>query len=249
MKIRWVFLSLAVATWLSGCVTSQQLEQMSVDQFEQMRAEVPLSKNASDKAYVMCISEAIIAELEPPYSGYAWDLEVFADEAINAFAMPGGKIGVYEGIFKTATNQDELGAVIGHEVAHVTLTHSLERAQREQTKGFAVIGAQVLGVPDILTEGAVMLTDYVVLLPYGRGQESEADVVGLTYMAKAGFDPAASIELWQNMAKQNSGAPPEWMSTHPSNTTRISALRAELARVTPLYNAARANGKRPNCRR
>ena len=247
--MRLILISLAIAGVLTGCVTSQQLEQMSVDQFAKMRAEVPLSKDAGDRAFVNCISSAIVAELEAPYSGYGWDVEVFADEAVNAFAMPGGKIGVYDGIFKTATNQNELAAVIGHEVAHVTLTHSLERAQREQTKQFGVLGAQVLGVPDVFTESAVILTDYVVLLPYGRGQESAADLVGLTYMARAGFDPSAAVKLWQNMAANSSGAPPEWMSTHPSSDSRISTLRAEQARVTPIYEAARANGKRPNCRR
>jgi predicted Zn-dependent protease len=237
---------------LGACVSSAQIEMESADQFQQMRAQMPVSNSLSDKAYVRCISNAIIAQLEEPYASYDWEIEVFEDENINAFAMPGGKIGVFTGIFRVAESQDQLAAVIGHEVAHVTQDHSLKRANRTMiTQNVAVFGSEVVdatyGVET--TDLTVMAADLGLLRPYGRGNESEADLVGLEYMAAAGFDPLASVTLWTNMAKGSPAGPPEWLSTHPSGDTRISELAAEMSEVLPLYNAARAAGEQPDCRR
>ena len=237
---------------LSGCVSQTQLELESADQFAQMRAQMPLSTSVTDKAYVRCVANLIVQQLEEPYASYDWDVELFEDDAINAFAMPGGKIGVFTGIFKVATNQDQLGAVLGHEVAHVTRDHSLTRANRTIiTQNTAIIGSEVLDASTGIetTDIVVMGADLLILKPYGRGQESEADVVGLRYMANAGFDPRASIALWTNMGKENPNGPPEWMSTHPSGESRIADLAADLAETLPLYNAAIAAGRKPNCRR
>ena len=252
MKFRSIFIYcvIAIAIATSGCVSSQQLEQLSADQFEQMRTEVPVSNEPADREFVNCVAEAIIDELPAPYSQFDWDMEVFAEEAVNAFAMPGGKIGVYDGIFKVAPTQDELAAVIGHEIAHVTLEHSLDRANREIiTRGGIAIGAQVFGVSGAAADAIAMGAEFGLLRPYGREQESQADFVGLDYMARAGFNPEAAVTLWQNMAANSEGSPPQWMSTHPSNTTRINALSGALEQVTPLYQQARSSGRRPNCRR
>jgi predicted Zn-dependent protease len=248
MRLRALLIGLCSSALLSACVSHQQIAQMSDEQFKQMREQVPISESAADRAFVDCVAQAIIAELEPPYSEYNWDLEVFSNEAVNAFAMPGGKIGVYDGIFATAINQDQLAAVIGHEVAHVTRDHSLDRVNRDTFTGVALIGIEIAG-GGAIAQGAAMGADLLVLKPYGRGQESEADIVGLVYMAKAGFNPNASVELWRNMAKQGGEAPPEWMSTHPSDSTRIDALQTQLAKVQSQYEAARAAGKRPSCTR
>ncbi len=248
MRLRTLLIGLCSSALLSACVSRQQIAKMSDEQFKQMREQVPISESVADRAFVDCVAQAIVAELEPPYSEYNWDLEVFSNEAVNAFAMPGGKIGVYDGIFATATNQDQLAAVIGHEVAHVTRDHSLDRANRDTFAGVALIGVEIAG-GGAMAQRAAMGADLLVLKPYGRGQESEADIVGLVYMAKAGFNPNASVELWRNMSKQGGEAPPEWMSTHPSDTTRINALQAELVKVQSQYEAARAAGKRPNCTR
>jgi predicted Zn-dependent protease len=237
---------------LGGCVSQSQIELESADQFQQMRTQMPVSTSATDKAYVRCVSSAIIKQLEEPYASYEWDIEVFEDDNINAFAMPGGKIGVFTGIFKVATNQDELAAVIGHEIAHVTQEHSLERANREMvTKGATVFGSEVLDASTGLetTDVMVMGAELGLLRPYGRGQESEADLAGLEYMAAAGFDPRTSIALWTNMAKANSSEPPEWLSTHPSGDSRIGDLAGELSETLPIYNAARAAGRIPACHR
>lgn len=236
----------------SGCVSQAQIEMESADQFQQMRAQMTVSNSLTDKAYVRCVASAIVAQLEEPYASYDWDIEVFEDEAINAFAMPGGKIGVFTGIFRVANNQDELAAVIGHEVAHVTRDHSLERANRTMaTQGIAVVGSEIVDASyGVETTDLVMMgAELGLLRPYGRGQESEADLVGLDYMAAAGFDPRASITLWTNMGKESPAGPPEWLSTHPSGDSRIADLAADLAEALPLYNDARAAGRKPNCRR
>ncbi|TDJ43204.1 MAG: M48 family peptidase [Gammaproteobacteria bacterium] len=246
------YMAMAFAFLLGGCVSQAQIEQESADQFAQMREQMPLSTSVTDKAYVRCVATEIVKQLEEPYASYDWDIEVFEDEAINAFAMPGGKIGVFTGIFKVASNQDELAAVLGHEVAHVTRDHSLKRANRTMiTQNTAIIGSEVLDASAGIetTDLVVMGADLVFLKPYGRGHESEADLVGLKYMANAGFDPRASIALWTNMGKESPAGPPEWLSTHPSGDTRISELAGEMSETLPLYNAAREAGRKPNCRR
>ena len=189
----------------------------------------------------------IIRELEEPYASLDWDIEIFDNEAVNAFAMPGGKIGVFTGILSVADNQDQLAAVIGHEVAHVTLHHSVERANRVMTTqiGAAAAGAAMGG--GYAGDAVQMAAELGLTLPYGRAQESEADTVGLVYMSAAGFDPRQSVQLWKNMAASNKGAPPEFMSTHPSSDTRIGELVKEFPTALPRYNEASAAGKKPRC--
>lgn len=239
--------------WLAGCslplVSEDQVTLQASEQFQQMREQLELAQDPADRAYVICIAEAILQELEPPYSELDWDIEVFQNDAVNAFAMPGGKIGVFTGILDVASTQDQLGAVLGHEVAHVTLHHSVERANRTVT---TQLGASAVGT----ATGSQMAADLVglgaqlgILLPYGRGQESEADIIGLKYMAKAGFDPDASITLWENMARANPGAPPEFLSTHPSSRNRISELRQQLPPNRVRFKGAKMAGKTPSCRR
>jgi predicted Zn-dependent protease len=243
---------IALGFVLGGCVSQGQIEQESDTQFSQMKAQMPVTTSLADAAYVRCVSSAIIKQLEEPYASYDWEIVVFDDEAMNAFAMPGGKIGVFTGIFKVATDQDGLAAVIGHEIAHVTRDHSLERANRTMvTQNAAIFGSEVLDASTGMetTDLMVMGAELGLLRPYGRGQESEADLVGLKYMAAAGFDPRASIELWTNMGKENGDGPAEWLSTHPSGDTRIGDLAGELTEALPIYNAARAAGRKPNCRR
>ena len=231
-------------------MSETDMEIASEEQFEQMKQTMPLSTDAGLNSYIHCVARAIIAELEPPYDSKDWEVVIFEDESINAFAMAGGKIGVFTGILTVAENQDQLGAVLGHEVAHVTQQHALERTNRAMTTQAGVVGASAVlgggqGTYELLSMGAQL----GLTLPYGRGQESEADVVGLDYMADAGFDPRASVQLWKNMADANKGAPPEFMSTHPSSDTRISELIEQFPAALARYNAAKAEGKQPNCRR
>jgi predicted Zn-dependent protease len=237
-----------------GCslpiASESELESESARQFQEMRAKIPASTDVRTRAYVNCVTAAIVQQLERPYSDKNWEVEIFESEDINAFAMPGGRIGVYTGLLAVAGNQDQLGAVIGHEVAHVTQQHSLKRVNREMTTragvivGTAVLGAGA-GVGDLVSMGAQL----GLSLPFSRANETEADTVGLKYMAAAGFDPAQSIQLWKNMGKKNKLGPPEFLSTHPSGDNRIQDLVKQRPEALKLYNAAQSSGRRPNCRK
>ena len=193
--------------------------------------------------------------IEPSYSDIEWELAIFEDNQVNAFAMPGGKIGVYTGILEVTEDEHQLAAVIGHEIAHVTARHVNERASRGALTG---IGIEALAVimgggytggaytaSQVLGAGAALGME----LPMGRGQESEADVVGLEYMAKAGFDPRAAVDLWQNMAAMGGKKPPEHLSTHPASETRIENLINQWQKTLPIYNEALAEGKNPQCKK
>ena len=187
--------------------------------------------------------------MEAPPGFDSWEVVVFDSDQVNAFALPGGKIGVYTGLLKVAVTQDQLATVIGHEIAHVLADHSNERLSQSQ---IANAGLQLTNIALGSSEyaqyrGATMAAlglgvQYGVLMPYGRTQESEADIVGLELMAKSGFDPNQSVDLWKNMAKASGGAqPPELLSTHPSHGTRIQDLSAKI-QTLPANNV-----KRPNC--
>ncbi|MEX2352690.1 MAG: M48 family metallopeptidase, partial [Gammaproteobacteria bacterium] len=215
----------------------------------EMKQQTPVSRDRRINTYVQCITDAILAEVP---SRVSWEVTVFDDDAVNAFALPGGKIGVYTGLLKVADGQDQLAAVIAHEIAHVTADHSNARvsaAYATQTGlqlAQAMAGAaspQKAQLWGLLGVGLQM----GVLLPYGRGQESEADILGLEYMARAGFNPAASISLWENMGKAGGNQPPEFMSTHPSHQTRMRDLNNAMPGARQLFNQAVANGKRPQC--
>lgn len=241
---------LAFSAMLLGCVSAQQLEQQSITEFAKMREELKVSASATDRAYVQCIADALIDQLEEPWRSVSWDVELFDEEESNAFAMPGGQIGVYTGIFESATNQDELAAVMGHEIAHVTSGHSLKRANAQTVASLGVLVGAAASEAVRDNAGLIILGAQLgLMLPYGRAQEGQADIVGLGYMASAGFKPEASVSLWQNMAEENPSQMPQFLSTHPSSETRIKELAADLERVRPLYNQARANGLQPACSR
>lgn len=230
-----------------------ELEAESARAFNQMRAGLPLSTDRQKIDFVACVAEAVVATLEPPLSDIEWELAIFDSESINAFAMPGGKIGVFTGILEVTENQDQLAAVIGHEIAHVTARHSNERASRASLTGVGInVAAIILGgghrgatytAQQALGAGAAL----GISLPHTRGQESEADIIGLEYMAKAGFDPREAVKLWQRMDATTDKKPAEFVSTHPASETRIEALVSEWPKTLPLYNQAVAEGRVPSC--
>ncbi len=222
-------------------VSDAEMAQMGATAFQQLKQKTPPSQDGKANAYVQCVANPIIREV-----GGTWEVQVFDAKEVNAFALPGGKIGVYTGLLKVAANQDQLAAVIGHEVAHVLAGHSAARVSNQMAAQLGVaLGSAVTGVsPDMIGMGANLL----LLMPYGRGDETEADVLGMDLMARAGFNPRQAPELWVNMGKASGGnAPPEFMSTHPSNQSRIADLNRHLPKSLPLYEQARSQGKAPRC--
>jgi predicted Zn-dependent protease len=252
---------------VSSCATSpegrsqlkllpeDQINSMGEQSFEQIKQQTAESKDAKTRAYIECIANAIIPQLDQDNNPTMWEVRVFADDQANAFALPGNKIGVYEGLLKYAVNQHQVAAVMGHELAHVIAQHGNERVsdQLAAQAGIA-IAAIALGTSDtsdsnkkMILAGLGLGVQYGVILPFSRTHESEADLIGLDLMAESGFDPKESVKLWENMSKAG-GQPPEFLSTHPSSATRIKDLNARMPRALEAYTKAQKQNKKPNCR-
>ncbi len=176
---------------------------------------------------------------------WKWEVNLVGSNQINAFCMPGGKIVFYTGILKTLElTDDEVAMVMGHEIAHALREHARERMGKSTvTSQAARVGGALLsgwlGVDPRLTDTVAQQGANLLTLKFGREDESEADLVGMELAARAGFDPRAGVSLWQKMAANSKGAPPQWLSTHPSNDMRIGEIEANLPKVMPLYERAR----------
>ena len=244
---------------LSSCASAPtshsraQMEAEAAAAFNKMRASMPLVTDRETIDFVACVAQAVVEQLEPPYNDIEWELAIFEQEAVNAFAMPGGKIGVFSGILKVTENQDQLATVIGHEIAHVTAGHSNSRAGRDELTRIGInavaviLGGGYTGTTYTAQQALAYGATFGISLPYKRGQESEADMIGLAYMASAGFDPRESVPLWQRMGQSSDREPAEFMSTHPANETRIENLINEWQGTLPLYNEALTAGTVPDC--
>jgi predicted Zn-dependent protease len=226
------------------------MQSMGVAAYTDIKAKTAASRNSAEDRYVQCVATALTSITANPAG---WEVTVFEDPAVNAFALPGGKIGVNTGLLKVAVNQDQLAAVIGHEIGHVLAEHGNERVSLEfasQTSQQLV--AVALGgdteSSQLLLAALGLGMQYGVSLPYSRSHESEADVMGLVLMARAGFDPAQSVQLWKNMAANSQGQPPELLSTHPSHASRIEGLEQGMPGAMTLYREALAQGRQPHCR-
>ena len=258
------FLSAAIIVSLAGCATTtsstgrtqlvggvsqEQLNQLGVQAFTEAKSKGPLSNDAQQNAYVRCVVDALVQQLPESQRAIRWESAVFAEKEPNAFALPGGKVGVNSGIFTVARNQDQLAAVIGHEIGHVVERHHDERITRQMGAAGAVqlLGALAGDYGQLATQGGGMLAQTGFLLPGSRAQESEADVVGQRMMAQAGFDPRAAVNLWQNMAAASGSRPPQWLSTHPDPQSRIQELGKRAGTLVPVYQQARAAGHVPKC--
>ncbi len=252
-------LALLTTMVLAGCGTSptgrnqllvfpaDQLDAMGVQAFDEMRSQLTVETDPAVNDYVRCVATAITDEV--PDKRTNWEVVVFKDDSANAFALPGGKMGVYTGMLKVAENQDQLASVLGHEVGHVIAQHGNERMSQQQLTNVALAAAAGSGYLDAASMQALGLGAQIgILLPYSRAHESEADVIGLDLMAEAGFDPRESVQLWKNMEKSGDGAPPEFLSTHPAGGTRIDNLLSQMADALRSYNDARAKGRKPNCK-
>jgi predicted Zn-dependent protease len=188
------------------------------------------------------VGERIAYVAAPDMPNAQWEFVVFDDDdQVNAFAMPGGKVAVYTGIFKVAKTEDDLAVVIGHEVAHVAAGHGNERVTQQLLAAGGALALQ-FGTNDLDSQTRQMLmaaygagSTLGFLLPYSRYHESEADEIGLIYAAKAGYDPRAAIGFWQRMEALKSGSPPEFLSTHPSGATRVKKLNALMPEAYNIY--------------
>lgn len=233
--------------------SDDELNHMGITSFEQMKKEIPISSDKATNDFVLCVADAITANVPKSAHQGDWEVVVFDSEQVNAFALPGGKIGVYTGILNVTENQDQLAAIMGHEVGHVLEHHSNERlsADKLSNVGLAVaaiaIGASEVENKGLWVAGLGIGVQYGVIMPYSRSHESEADIVGQDLMARSGFDPQASVKLWQNMAKLSKSSPPEFMSTHPSNETRIKQLNNHLTVSQPYYQNEKQRGSLPKC--
>jgi predicted Zn-dependent protease len=223
---------------------------MGKQAFQNMKKEEPVDREGRTNDYVSCVARTLLAAngAKPEQ----WEIVVFDSEEANAFALPGRKIGVYTGMLEVAKTPDQLAAVLGHEVAHVTQQHSNERvSQQLVAEGGMQVASVALGgkgdTHDVAMAALGVGAHYGVLMPFSRTQESEADVVGLDYMARAGFDPRGAVELWKNMDAAGGDSPPQFLSTHPSHESRIRDLEARLPEALKTYESARAGGQTPRC--
>lgn len=242
---------------LSACATSplgrhqlklfspQKISQMGAMAFKQTAQKTPVSHDAALTQFVQCVAQAITAQTN--YTAN-WNVKLFHSDQVNAFALPGGEIGVYSGLFKVAQNQAQLAAVLGHEVSHVIAGHANERMS---DAALAQLGMQVAGASGAVGAGTMALlgmgAQVGILLPFSRAQESEADLMGLDLMSRAGFDPRQAVVLWQRMQHAGGKTPPELLSDHPSDARRIANIQARVPRDLPIYNSAVAAHGGPQC--
>ena len=221
-------------------VSDSEVLASSLTQYSEYMKSAPASTNAKGKAMVTRVGKKIAAATEAylkangmanEVKNFSWEFNLVKDKQVNAFCMPGGKIVVYEGLLNLVSSDDELAVVVGHEVAHAVAKHSNERISQQLLTQY---GAQILG--KALSEKSATIqkignsvyglgAQYGVALPFSRKHESEADYMGLIFMTMAGYNPEVAVTFWQKMSANGGAAVPEFMSTHPSDATRISDIK------------------------
>ena len=262
---------LSVAVWLAGCqavnttsggavgverkqymfsmLSTQQVNQMYEQSYQQTLSEASgkgqLDKNSSNAKRVNAIAQRLIAQapvFRPDSAQWDWQVNLIDSEELNANCGPGGKIIVYSGLIEQLKlSDDELAAVMGHEIAHALREHGREAMSKAYATQMAQQGVgALLGLGQESMALADSVVQYSMTLPNSRDNENEADLIGLELLARAGYDPQAAISLWQKMSSNSAGAPPEFMSTHPSSSSRIAALQGAIPKVMPLYQQAKA---------
>lgn len=229
-------------------VAPEAIDEAASQQYAQVMTEARqkglLNRNPSEVQRVRTIANRIIpqtAVFRPDAVKWGWEANVLTSSEVNAWCMPGGKIAVYTGLIeKLHASDDELAAVMGHEIAHALREHARERASEEMVAGGLIsIGSQLLGLGDIGQKGAQYAYMGLVGLPHSRNQETEADRIGVELAARAGYDPRAAVSLWRKMGQLGGPEPIKFLSTHPSNEDRLNDLTNYSARVLPLYEQAR----------
>ena len=233
-------------------VSADSVEQQALAQYRQTlkAAADQRALGPDDNAQVRRLRT--IAQKIIPFTGewngrakqWHWEVNLIGSNQINAFCMPGGKIVFYTGILKTLQlSDDEVAIVMGHEIAHALREHAREQMGKSTA---TAVGARIggallsgwLGIDPRITDSVARAGANLLTLQFGREDETEADLVGMELAARAGFDPRAGVSLWQKMGTANKNAPPQWLSTHPSDGNRIAGIEANLPKVMPLYERA-----------
>ena len=234
----------------SNLVPADSVERSSAEEYQKMLQQASEKKALAGKDNPQLLRlRAIAAKIiphalqwNPRASNWQWEVNLIGSKQINAYCMPGGKIAFYTGILdQLKLTDDEVAMVMGHEIAHALREHARERMGKSAATNIgASLLTQLLGLGQI----GQTVTNYsaqLLTLQFSRDNESEADLVGMELAARAGYDPRAGVTLWQKMSAANKGAPPQWLSTHPSGTTRIGDIEANLPKVMPLYERAKTD--------
>ena len=232
---------------MSVLVSPQQVDQAAQQQYVELTraadAKGELNRDPLQAERVRTIVRRVIPHtrvFRDDAPGWAWEVNVISAPAINAWCMPGGKIAVYTGLIeKLQVTDDELAAVLGHEIAHALREHARERMSRQVGVGAGTAVIEILtGVQ--LGDVGNLLTQSMFVLPNSRENEQEADRIGVELAARAGYDPRAAVGLWRKMAASGGAQPAQWLSTHPSHESRIRDLDDYSQRVAPLYERTKA---------
>jgi len=231
-------------------ISSEQMDagaaKAYADMMAQARHKGVLDRDAAQVQRVNAIVKRLIphtATFRKDAPAWKWEAHVINTKDVNAFCMPGGKMAVFSGLIQQLNaTDDELAAVMGHEIAHALREHSREQASQQAAQGLGlqVLGAAV-GMGDLGMNLSQLALDVTFNLPHSRTDETEADRIGVELAARSGYDPHAAVALWEKMQKLAGGAPPQFLSTHPSNATRIADLKVYAAKVAPLYQASKGS--------
>ncbi|MDR0420585.1 MAG: M48 family metallopeptidase [Prevotellaceae bacterium] len=237
-------------------VSDSEVLTLSLSNYNEYMKTAKKSTNQTATAMVVKVGGKIAAAVEYYYKSngmedmlknFAWEFNLVEDASVNAFCMPGGKIVVYTGILPVTKDETGLAVVLGHEVAHAVAKHANERLSQQMVAeyGSVLLGSLLDGASDqTKTLGQQIYglgTQVGIMLPFGRKQELEADHLGLIFMAIAGYNPEAAIPFWQRMSQSGGSSMPEFLSTHPSNDTRITDIQKELPEAMKIYNALQNN--------
>jgi len=233
---------------MSSLISASQIDQSAAEAYGKVISEAgkknQLNRDSAQVARVRGVANRLIpstAAFRADAPRWSWEVNVISSDEVNAWCMPGGKIAVYSGLLtKLDPTDEELAAVMGHEIAHALREHGRERASEQVAQQLGVnVLSMALGLGDVGAQLTQTLLDVTLSLPHSRTHETEADRIGVELAARSGYDPRAAVSLWQKMGKLGGGMPPEWMSTHPSDQTRSRDLQNYSERVMPLYEAVR----------
>lgn len=225
-------------------LSTQQESALGLQTYQQVLSQAQSITSGPELEMVKRVAGRLAAATGKAGQGFDWKVSLIRDEKVNAFCLPGGKIVVYSGIIPVAQNEAALAAVLGHEMAHATSRHGAQRLLQQNLAQTAMTGiALSISDMDYDRQRAVMGAlgagaQFGILMPFSREHESEADHIGLTYMARAGYDPRESVRLWRRMGESNERQSPEFLSTHPSHGTRIQQLETWMPQALEEYNRA-----------